>query len=100
MRDEDGEPVAVTSRERKDAADASLAELKLAREKKEVLPEAEYRLAACALVANARARILGLPSRFAQRNPGAPAEQIALLDSLCREALTELETWDALEVPA
>ena len=81
---------------RREAAQADLAELDVAQRTGEFVPVAEARADVIDKFTTVTTRILGVPSRVAQRLPRLAAEVVPVLDSLLREALEEL----AIEEPA
>jgi phage terminase Nu1 subunit (DNA packaging protein) len=77
-----------TLRER--IARAEAMELENARKRRDLVPRLEVDLSWSARVVAARTRMLGLPSRAKQRIPHLTGQDIAILESLIREALEEL----------
>lgn len=88
--DEDEAPSLGEARARLDAAKAELAEIELAEKKAELTPAADVEARLVNLFANCRTKLLGVPSRARQQDPALTNEQIALLESLMREALEDL----------
>lgn len=77
-------------------AQADNEEIKKRTAERELLPRDECVRAWSALVAAARARILGTPARLVQRWPDMPRECRDELDELLREALDELSRDDPI----
>lgn len=75
---------------RREAAQAELAELDVAERRGELVSAAEARADVIDMFATVKTRILGVPSRVAQRLPRLAAEVVPVLDTLLREALEEL----------
>ena len=82
----------VESEERKAAADAQLAELKLAREQGQVVEIEETRRTVAAMLTQLRAQLLSLPARWAPKVVGIKtvAEASLTLEAAIHEALTAL----------
>lgn len=78
------------ARARREAALAEMAELELRRLKGEYGPVAEMRAEMIGQYTLVRNRLLGLPSKCRQRDPSFTIAQLALIDEVVREALTEL----------
>lgn len=78
------------ARARLDAAKAALAELDLAERQGEIVKVAEIDARLVGLFRRCMTRILGVPARARQQDPGLTPAQLALFDSLLREALEEL----------
>lgn len=79
-----------TAAARREAALASLAELDLAERRGELVLVDQARADVMARFALVRTRLLGVPSRVAQRMPAIAAQVVPVLDDLIREALEEL----------
>lgn len=77
---------------RKAAADAGLAEIKLAQARGDVVLAASVQERLVSIFANCKTKLLGIPSRVRQQDPGQTPEQIALIESLVREALEDLSS--------
>lgn len=75
---------------RREAAMADLAEIEVGERRGELVPVAEARADVMDRFAIVRTRLLGIPSRVAQRMPNVAAEVVPVLDELLREALEEL----------
>jgi hypothetical protein len=75
---------------RREAALADVAELDAAERKGELVPVVDARDEVIAAYTIARTRLLGVPSRLAQRLPHLAGEVVPVLDDLLREALEEL----------
>lgn len=79
---------------RREAALADIAELDAAERKGELVSVAEARADVIDKFAIVRTKLLGVPSRVAQRMPHLAAEVVPVLDDLIREALEEIATDD------
>lgn len=75
---------------RKEVAHADIAELDAAERKGELVSVADARADVIDRFAIVRTRLLGIPSRVAQRMPTVAAEVVPVLDELLRDALEEL----------
>ena len=75
---------------RRETALADVAELDAAERKGELVPVAEARAEVAEAFTLVRTKILGVPSRLAQRLPGMSSDVVPVLESLIREALEEL----------
>lgn len=75
---------------RKEEALATLAELDVGVRKGELVPVEEARSAVIDKFSIVRTRIMGVPSRVAQRVPHVTPADVLLIDDLLREALEEL----------
>ncbi len=82
------------ARARLDAAKADLAELDLAERRGQVIPAADVQARMVAVFSACKTKLLAIPSRARQQDPGLSHSQIALLDSLIREALEDLADGD------
>lgn len=80
---------------RREAALADVAELDAAERKGDLVPVEEARNQVTERFTIVRTRLLGIPSRLAQRLPHVAAEVVPVLDELLREALEELADGDA-----
>lgn len=78
------------SRARREAAEAALAEIELAEKRAELLPAADVETRLKNVFASCKTKLLGVPARARQRDPGLSAEQITLFEDLIREALEDL----------
>lgn len=79
---------------RREAALADMAELDRDERKGELVSVDEARADVIDKFAIVRTRLLGVPSRVAQRMPHLAAEVVPIVDDLVREALEELSTGD------
>jgi phage terminase Nu1 subunit (DNA packaging protein) len=75
---------------RKAAADAGLAELKLAKERGELVCVAVAERKLTEAFAACKTKLLGVHARARQRDPGLTQDQVALFEALVREALSDL----------
>jgi hypothetical protein len=80
------------ARARRDATQAQLNELRLAREKGELLPRHQVIADGLAFIRASKAKILGLPRRLVQAGVLPPASQATAAD-LLNEALDEMSRW-------
>lgn len=78
------------SRARREAALADMAELEVAERRGHLVPIDEARAEVQERYTLVRTRLLGVPSRVAQRLPHLAGEVVPVLDNLLREALEEL----------
>lgn len=78
------------SRARREAALADMAELEVAERRGALVPVDEARAEVRERYTRVRTRLLGVPSRVAQRLPHVAGEVVPFLDELLREALEEL----------
>jgi phage terminase Nu1 subunit (DNA packaging protein) len=85
-----GIPPLVMSEARLMAAKAEIAELDAAQRRGELIAVDKARADVDDLISTARTKILGVPSRLAQRDRTVTKKQIDLVEELLREALTEL----------
>jgi hypothetical protein len=99
---EDGQPIPPrsVSAARKEAAEARLAELKLALEEAKVIPAQNVEVRLANLFTQCKTKLLGVPSRARQQDPGLTASQLALLEGLIRGALEGLAEPDRPLTPA
>lgn len=77
-------------RARLDAARADLAEMELAEREGRLVDAAEVVRRWCAHIASAKVKLLALPAKARQRDPGLTTPQLGLMMELIRDALTEL----------
>ena len=82
---------------RREAAQAEMAELDVAERRGELVAVAEIRAEVDARYARVRTRVLGVPSRAAQRLPHIAAEMVPVIEEAIREALEELANRLGLE---
>jgi hypothetical protein len=75
---------------RREAAQAEMAEIELAERKASLVPVAEARANMIDKFTVVKTRLLGVPTRVAQRMPHVAAEAVPVIDALLREALEEL----------
>lgn len=87
-------PDLMESKARREAALADLAEIDVAERRGELISVEQARADVLDRFAIVRTRILGVPSRVAQRLPKHAAEIVPVLEELLREALTELADGD------
>jgi hypothetical protein len=78
------------SRARRESALADMAEIEVAERRGELVPVDEARADVVSRFTVVRTRLLGVPSRVAQRLPHLAGEVVPVLDELLREALEEL----------
>jgi phage terminase Nu1 subunit (DNA packaging protein) len=78
------------SRARRESALADMAEIEVAERRGELVPVDEARADVVSRFTVVRTRLLGVPSRVAQRLPHLAGEVVPILDELLREALEEL----------
>jgi hypothetical protein len=78
------------SRARRESALADMAEIEVAERRGELVPVNEARADVVSRFTVVRTRLLGVPSRVAQRLPHLAGEVVPILDELLREALEEL----------
>lgn len=69
---------------------ADLLELKLKQQMKELVPAVDVRAEVTTAFTEVRAKLLGVPSRARQQDPGLTVPQLALIEALIREALEAL----------
>jgi hypothetical protein len=90
-REQDREPDRAKAEARRAEAEASLAELKLARLRGELVPVNEVGVELGRVFASVRARLLAIPPKLAPIiSPEDPAKARTLLDATVLEALAEL----------
>jgi phage terminase Nu1 subunit (DNA packaging protein) len=78
------------ARARREMALAQIAELDLAERRGELIAVDQARADVEDLISNVRTRLLGVPSQLAQRDRSITPEQVDLVETLIREALSEL----------
>lgn len=78
------------SRARREAAEAALAEIELAEKRRELVPARDVESKLVNVFAHCKTKLLGVPSRARQRDPALTGPQVALIESLIREALEDL----------
>ena len=78
------------SRARKEAALAALAEIELAEKLGELVPAYDVERRLVSVFSGCKTKLLGIPSRARQRDPSLTVQQVAMIERLIREALTEL----------
>lgn len=83
-------PPRTVSAARREAAEARLAELKLATEEGKVIPAQDVEARLADVFASCKTKLLGVPARARQRDPSLTAPQIDLFEDLLREALENL----------
>lgn len=79
---------------RREAAQAEIAEMDLAERKGELIPIDQARRDVLDKFTVVKTRLLGVPTRIAQRFPELGAEVVPVIDELLREALEELADGD------
>lgn len=94
IRVDDGDADSIAAwraaRTRRETALATLAEDQLRKSRGELVPVADVVTKLAAEYTSARTKLLGIPSRLRQRDPGMTQGQLALVESLIREALEDL----------
>ena len=75
---------------RREFALADLAEIEVAERREELVPVEDVESRLVAVFSQCRNKLLGVPSRARQQDPGLTMPQIALFESLIREALEDL----------
>ena len=75
---------------RREAALADLAEIEVAERREELVPVEDVESRLVAVFSQCRNKLLGVPSRARQQDPALSMPQIALFESLIREALEDL----------
>lgn len=83
-------PDLAESRARREAALAALAEIELAEKQGELVPVADVESKLVGVFSSCKTKLLGIPSRARQRDPGLTLAQVALIETLVREALEDL----------
>jgi hypothetical protein len=78
------------SRARREAAEASLAEIELAEKRRELVLAKDVESRLVNVFAQCKTKLLGVPARCRQRDPGLTGPQIELIESLVREACEDL----------
>lgn len=89
-----GLPPLAVSRARRAASEARLAELAVAEREGHVVSVDEIRAEVSAEYSLVKTRLLGIPSRLAQRLPHLAGEAVPVVNELMREALAELAADD------
>lgn len=92
-----GVPMFAVSEARLMAAKAAIAELELEERRGELVAVDDARADVIAKFTAVRTRILGVPTRIAQRLPHIAADVVPVIDELLREALEELAIDDGGE---
>ncbi|MBX7116389.1 MAG: hypothetical protein K1X64_18840 [Myxococcaceae bacterium] len=87
------------ARRRKEIALADLREDELAKKRGELIPAAEIEAGLIAEFSAVRTHLLAIPTRAKQVQPDLTVGQLATLDALIREALTELSERKHVAVP-
>ena len=88
-RDEDA-PSLAEARARLDAARAELAEMDLSERRGELVPASEVEARLVSVFASCRTKLLGAPSRVRQQDPTLTRDQVAIIETVIREALEGL----------
>lgn len=78
------------SRARREAAEASLAEIELAEKRRELVLAADVESRLVNVFAHCKTKLLGVAARARQRDPGLSGPQVQLFEALIREALEDL----------
>lgn len=78
------------SRARREAAEAALAEIELAEKRGELVLAKDVEARLVGVFSRCKTKLLGVPSRARQRDPGLTGPQVDLFDELIREALDDL----------
>lgn len=78
------------SRARREAAEAALAEIELAEKRRELVLAADVESKLVNVFSRCKTKLLGVPSRARQRDPGLSGLQVQLFEALIREALEDL----------
>lgn len=79
-----------TARVRREAAQAALVEAKLAEKRGELVPAADVEARLVSVFGMCRTKLLGIATRTRQRLPHLTGKDVAVIDSLVREALEDL----------
>lgn len=90
----DDVPSLAEARARKEAALAKMAEMDLAERQGELVPADNVEAALLSAIMRCKTKLLGVPSRARQQDPGLTAAQVALFDDLIREAMEDLAADD------
>jgi hypothetical protein len=83
-------PDLAESRARREAAEAALAEIELAEKRRELVLAKDVESRLVNVFAQCKTKLLGVPARCRQRDPGLTGPQIELIESLVREACDDL----------
>jgi phage terminase Nu1 subunit (DNA packaging protein) len=78
------------SRARREAAEASLAEIELSEKRRELVLAKDVESKLVNVFAHCKTKLLGVSARAAQRDPAFTGPQVQLIESLIREALEDL----------
>lgn len=78
------------SRARKEAAEAALAEIELQEKRRELVLVSTVESKLVNVFSQCKTKLLGVPARARQRDPGLTGQQIELIEELIREALDDL----------
>jgi phage terminase Nu1 subunit (DNA packaging protein) len=78
------------ARARLELAKAQLAEFEVAKRRGELIAVAELEARLVTLFASCKTKLLGIPSRARQADPTLSSVQVAIVESLVREALEDL----------
>jgi phage terminase Nu1 subunit (DNA packaging protein) len=68
----------------------TLAEIELAEKRGELLPAKDVESRLVNVFAHCKTKLLGVPARARQRDPSLTGPQVALIETLIREALEDL----------
>jgi hypothetical protein len=83
-------PELMESRARREAAQAALAEIELAEKRLELVLARDVESRLVNVFSHCKTKLLGVPSRARQQDPGLTGAQIKLIEQLIREALEDL----------
>jgi len=83
-------PDLMESRARREAAEAALAEIELAKERAELIQAKDVERRLVDVFTNCKTKLLGIPSGALQLDPTFTAAQLEVIESLIRESLEEL----------
>jgi hypothetical protein len=83
-------PDLAESRARREAAEASLAEIELAEKRGELVPVTDVESKLVGVFARCKNKLLAVPSRVRQRDPALSPAQVELIEAVIREALDDL----------
>lgn len=85
-----GVPTLKESRARREAAEAALAEIELAEKRGELVLARDVESKLVNVFAHCKTKLLAVPGRIRQSDPGMSDVQIDMIDSTIREALDDL----------
>jgi hypothetical protein len=87
------------ARARHEAARASLTEIELAERRGELVPTKDVEARLVGEFTRCKTKLLGIPSRARQQDPGLTTVQLALIEGLIREALDDLASDEVVPEP-